>query len=61
MGTPWIRPPGRVSGTSIPGGSLPCAHVLSHFADRGISHAFNVVVPIHILPGDVLGVVPSLQ
>lgn len=39
-----------------------CCHVyiLSHFTDRGISHAFNVVVPIH-LQGEILGVVPCLQ
>lgn len=43
----------------MPGRSLPCACVLPHFTDREISHAFNVVVPIHILQGEVLGLVPS--
>lgn len=61
MGASWIRAPGIVSGTSFPGRSLLCVCVLSHFADRGISHTFNVVVPIHTLQGEVLGVVPSLQ
>lgn len=50
MGTPWIRVPERVSGTSMPGRSLPRVCVLSHFADGGISHAFNVVVPIYNPP-----------
>lgn len=59
MGAPWIRAPGIVSGTSFSGRSLPCVCVSYLILQTGISHTFNVVVPIHTLQGEVLGVVPS--